>query len=244
MKEGDFVKVEYVGRIVGTNEVFDVTSEEIARKEGAYNEKYRYGPVLVIIGSGMIVPGVEENLKKMKSGEERMIDVKPDDGFGKRDVKKVKIVALANFIRQKINPIPGEFVEINGRNAKIQSVSGGRVRIDFNHPLSGKDLNYKIRIVQVIEKPVDKVRAITDYYRIESEAKLEGENLELETKENTPDAVQKLLTDIITKWVKEVKSVKFVSEKNESKPEPKPDEKKKTEPIEGKVSEQKNDEKQ
>ena len=33
MKEGDFVKVEYVGRVTGTNEVFDVTSEEIARKE-------------------------------------------------------------------------------------------------------------------------------------------------------------------------------------------------------------------
>lgn len=223
MKEGDFVKVEYIGRVSGTNEVFDVTSEEIAKKEGAYNEKYKYGPVLVIIGSGMIVPGVDERLMKMKLGDEKEFDVKAEDGFGKRDVKKIKIVSLANFIRQKINPVPGEFVEINGRNAKIQSVSGGRVRIDYNHPLAGKELKYKVKITQIIEKPLERIESITDYYRMGCEVKLDGGTLELKTKENVPDFVQKLLTDVITKWVKDVKKVNFLSEKK--KPEPSKEEK-------------------
>lgn len=230
MKEGEFVKVDYVGRISGTNQVFDSTSEEVARKEGAYNEKYRYGPVLVIIGSGMIVPGVDEELKKMKPGEERSVDVSPEKGFGKRDVRNIRIVSRANFIRQKINPVPGEFVEINGRQAKIQSVSGGRVRVDYNHPLAGKDLRYRIKIVQVIEKPLEKIRAIMDYYRMDCDISLEGETLEVKTKEKAPDFVQKLLTDVITKWINEVKRVDFSSEeKGQKKKEQEPSGEKKAE---------------
>jgi FKBP-type peptidyl-prolyl cis-trans isomerase 2 len=215
MKEGDFVRIEYVGRVSDTNEIFDLTYEEIAKKEGIHNPNYRYGPVLVIIGAGMIIPGVEKKLKEMKPGEENEFDFEPDEGFGKRDVKRIKIISIANFIHQKINPVPGTFVEINGRQAKIQSVSGGRVRIDFNHPLAGKNLRYKIKIVDVIEKPLKRVKAITDYYRLECELKLENRILDVKTKENVQDIVRKLLTGVITKWVKEVKKVNFSGEKEQ-----------------------------
>jgi FKBP-type peptidyl-prolyl cis-trans isomerase 2 len=209
MKEGDFVRIEYVGRVSGTNEIFDLTSEDLARKEGIRNPKYRYGPVLVVIGARMIVPGVERKLLEMKPGEEREFDVPPEEGFGKRDVKRIKIVSTANFIRQKINPVPGRFVEINGRQAKIQSVSGGRVRVDFNHPLAGKSLRYKVKIVEVIEKPLERAKAILDYYRLECEAGLENGVLEVKTRETVQEPVRKLLSGVITRWVKEIKEVKF-----------------------------------
>ncbi|MCK4496621.1 MAG: peptidylprolyl isomerase [Candidatus Aenigmarchaeota archaeon] len=228
MREGDFVKVEYVGRVSDTNEIFDLTSEELAKKEGIHNPNYRYGPVLVIIGASMVIPGVEKKLKEMKLGREKEFDFEPEEGFGKRDVKRIKIISLANFIRQKINPVPGTFVEINGRQAKIQSVSGGRVRIDFNHPLAGKNLRYKVKIVEVIEKHLERVKAITDYYRLECELKLENGVLDVKTKETVQDIVRKILTDVITKWVKEVKKVNFSGGK-EQKTESKTKEKTKKE---------------
>jgi len=211
VKEGNFLRVEYLGRVSGTNEIFDLTSEETAKKEGIYNKDYRYGPVLVIIGAGMIIPGVEKKLKEMKLGEEKEFEVKPEEGFGKRDVKGIKIISLANFIRQKINPVPGAFVTINGHQAKIQSVSGGRVRVDFNHPLAGKNLRYKVRIVDVIKKPLERVKAITDYYRMECELRLENGILNIKTEEPQKNIVKKLLSDLITKWVKEVKKISFLS---------------------------------
>lgn len=209
MKEGDFVKLEYTGRIADSGEIFDLTDEELAKKNGTHNPKYKYGPVLVIIGAGMIVPGVEKQLKKMKTGEEKEFEIKPEDGFGKRDVKRIKIVSMANFIKQKVAPNPGSFVEINGRQAKIQSVSGGRVRIDFNHPLAGKNLKYRLKIVESIQKPLEKAKAITDYYRLPCELKLDEESLYIKTEEDVQEPVRKFLTDVITNWVKEIKKVGF-----------------------------------
>jgi FKBP-type peptidyl-prolyl cis-trans isomerase 2 len=221
MKEGDFLKVEYIGKVASTNEIFDLTDEETAKKEGIHNPGQKYGSVLVILGAGMIIPGVEEKLKEMKLGQEKEFEVQPEKAFGKRDVKRIKIVSIANFVKQKINPVPGAFVDINGRQAKIQSVSGGRVRVDFNHPLAGKDLKYKIKTVNVIEKPLERIKAILDYYRLPAEVKLEEGKLDIKTKENVQEIVRKLLTDIITKWVKDVKKIEFsggAPEKKEQKP--------------------------
>ena len=43
------------------------------------------------------------------------------------------------FIQQKINPIPGVMFNFDGRIAKVLTVSGGRVMIDFNNPIAGKN---------------------------------------------------------------------------------------------------------
>ncbi|RLJ09464.1 MAG: peptidylprolyl isomerase, partial [Candidatus Aenigmatarchaeota archaeon] len=138
IKEGSFVEIDYVGRVEGTNEIFDLTSEEVAKKEGIYNPKQKYGPVLVIIGANMIIPGVEEQLKNMKPGEEKEFVVEPKKAFGERNSKLVKVISLMEFKKEKIDPVPGMFITIDGLQAKVQSVSGGRVRVDFNHPLAGK----------------------------------------------------------------------------------------------------------
>ena len=236
MKEGDFLKIEYVGKIADTDEIFDLTDGELAKKNGIHNEGQKYGPVLVIVGSGMVIPGVDDKLREMKKGEEKEFDVTPDNAFGKRDVKKIKIVSTTSFIRQKINPVPGAYVDINGRKAKIQSVSGGRVRVDFNHPLAGKTLRYKVKIAEDIREPVDKVKSIMDYYRLPADVEMVEGKLSIKTKENTPEPVRKLMTDIITKWIKEVKKVEF------SDPDTKPAQEKQETPQEKKTQEKKPEE--
>jgi FKBP-type peptidyl-prolyl cis-trans isomerase 2 len=212
MKEGDFLKVEFTGRVADTGEIFDLTSEELAKKEGIHRPNYRYGPVLVIVGAGMIVPGVERELKGMKPGEEKGFDVRPEEAFGRRDIKNIKIVSLANFIRQKISPVPGIFVTINGRQARIQSVSGGRVRVDFNHPLAGKKLRYKVRIDSVIDGPFDRALSIRDYYGLDCEMELKEGVLEVRAREPLKNIVKKLLEDTVTKWIREIKKVSFPDE--------------------------------
>ena len=71
MKEGDFVHIDYVGRLSATGEIFDLTDAELAKKEGIYSEKTRYGPALVIMGAHMVIPGIEKQLLQMKVGEGR-----------------------------------------------------------------------------------------------------------------------------------------------------------------------------
>ena len=209
MKKGDFVKVDFVGKVAATDEIFDLTSEELAKKEGIHNPKQEYGPILIIIGASMTIPGVEKQLEKMKKGEEREFNVNPSEGFGHRRPELLKIVSITKFFKEKINPAPGIFVTIDNKQAKIQSVSGGRVRVDFNHPLASRELHYKIKITEVIEKPVDKVKEITEHFTIKCEPELTEGNLTIKTDKKMPPVVEKLLEKWINDWVKEVKEIAF-----------------------------------
>jgi FKBP-type peptidyl-prolyl cis-trans isomerase 2 len=215
MKHGEFIKLEYTGKVSGSGEIFDLTSEEEAKKEGIFKEGQIYGPVLVILGAGMIVPGVEKELETMKPGESKEFNVKPEDAFGKRDPRLIKIVSVTQFTRSEkpFNPVPGMFVSVNGAQARVQSVSGGRVRVDFNHPLAGKELKYNVRVVSIVSGTLDRAKAVLEHYRISSETVLETGRLKVKLEKEIPEQATKILTEIIKKWVKEIKTVDFVSPK-------------------------------
>ncbi len=218
MKKGDFLRIEYTGRIAATGELFDTTSEEVAKKENAFNPKQRYGPVLAIIGAGMAVPGVERNLLEMKEGEEREFDVQPSEAFGPRDPSRIRIIALAKFIKEKINPYPGAFVNIDGMDAKIQSVSGGRVRVDFNHPLAGRELHYKLKLLFRIDSVQEKAESMLNHYNLRGEREVKENKLEITTEQPIQEVIQKMLSESIKKWIPEIKDVKFyVKEASEPK---------------------------
>lgn len=235
MRKGDFLKIDYIGRIVLTGEVFDLTDEAAARKEGIHNPRQAYGPALVILGSGMTVPGVEKQLLRMKSGEEREFDVSQAEGFGRREPRLIKIISYHRFVSQKINPVPGVFVNIDGRHAKIQSVSGGRVRVDFNNPLAGKDLRYRVRIVRRLASPGEKAQAMVDHYGLKATTVLKGSSLTIKTESKLPDQAKQLLNREITRWISEIKKITYVSPSAKAKPGENASEKKppqeKTEPV-------------
>ena len=210
MQKGDFLKVDYTGRVKASGEIFDLTSEEIAKKEKIFDPNNRYGPALVIMGNGMIIPGVEKHLESMKVGEEKKFDVEPNEAFGPRSPKLIRIIPLSKFVENKINPVPGAFLEIDGRNAKIQSVTGGRVRVDFNNPLAGRALSYRIKIVGKIEDKKTQVEEILTYFTVGfSAVSLEADKAVVDLKRKEHGFAKKLVTDMATKNVEGVKSVEF-----------------------------------
>jgi peptidylprolyl isomerase len=155
--DGEFALVEYTLRVKETGEVIDTTSEEEAKKAGVYDSKERYGPRLVIVGEGRLIEGLEEAVKQLEEGQEVEIEIPPEKGFGKRDASKIKILPKSQFLRNNIIPEPGKIVEINGQLAIIRSVTGGRVVVDFNHPLAGKTLTAKVKLVKVLKSPQEKL---------------------------------------------------------------------------------------
>jgi len=164
MKVGDVVYIDFVGRIKDTNEIFDLTNEEVAKKEGIYNPNYSYKPIPVVVGFGMVVKGLDEALLGMNVGEEKVIEVPPEKAFGYRNENLVKTFNLSDFKKQDVEVKPGEYVNINGILGKVISVSGGRVMVDFNHPLAGKTLVYSVKIVKKVEDEVEKVKAVLELY--------------------------------------------------------------------------------
>ena len=176
MKEGDFIRIDYVGRITESKEIFDLTIEDVAKKEKIFKPEINYGPIPVIIGAGIVVGGLENELKKMKVGDKKKIVVKPDDAFGERKSEFIKLVPISEFKKQNIEPYPGMSVNISRLRGRVISVSGGRVRVDFNHPLAGKTLEYDLEIKEKIINKKEKIKAILEFFLKERNNDISFEN--------------------------------------------------------------------
>ena len=155
--KGDFILIDYTAKIKETGEIIDTTLEEVAKKEKVYREDKVYEPLLVILGEGRVVKGLEEELEKMNVGEEKTIELEPARAYGERDPSKVKIVSIREFTRRGITPKVGELVEIGGLPAIVRNVTGGRVTVDFNHPLAGKTIIYNVKVLKKLEDDKEKI---------------------------------------------------------------------------------------
>ncbi|NPA48066.1 MAG: peptidylprolyl isomerase [Thermococci archaeon] len=166
IKKGDVVRIHYTGRVKGTNEVFDTTYEDVAKEAGIYSEKGIYGPVPVAVGGGHVLKGLDRRLEGLEVGGEYTIEVPPEEGFGRRDPKLIKVYSLGQFRRQGLRPYPGMEVKIRSgekeAKGRVITVSGGRVRVDFNHPLAGKTLVYEVKVVEKIDDPIEKIKAMLE----------------------------------------------------------------------------------
>lgn len=210
MQKGDFLLVDYIGRVVSSHEIFDTTVEKAAREGRVYHEGNEYKPALIIIGKGMIVKGVEEALEKMeKEGEEATITLQPEKAFGRRDAGLVKTVPYAVFREKNIEPAPGMLVDIAGMAAKIQSASGGRVRLDFNHPLAGREVTYWVKIVKLITLPEERIEAFMQHFRVKGKHRFVEGKLVFELENEADGKVKAFLEKEVKGLVPEVKSVEF-----------------------------------
>ncbi|MEM5852854.1 MAG: FKBP-type peptidyl-prolyl cis-trans isomerase [Candidatus Aenigmatarchaeota archaeon] len=212
MNSGDFVYIEYVGKISDSGEVFDTTKEEIAREAGIFNKRVKYGPLPVVVDGGFIISGLNEAIKGMEVGEKKKVLIPPEKAFGERNEDLVKLIPEARFKEQGVEIIPGSYVLVNNLRGKIISVDGGRVKVDFNHPLAGKSLEYEIEIVKKVENEEEKVKAIIDYFTglEDVKIKLNEKEVEIELKVDVDFKIKSAISSQLIKWIKDIETVKFV----------------------------------
>lgn len=165
--DGDVVEIDYIGRDLTTGEVFDLTSEEVAEEEGHDVENMDLGPQKVLIGAGHVIAGLEEALREMEAGDEDEIEIAAADAFGERDSDAIETISEREFEDYDVQPRRGLVVEIDGRRGKILSARSGRVRVDFNHPLAGKDLKYEVEVLDVVDDIEERVDAVLAFYGLD-----------------------------------------------------------------------------
>ena len=152
----DFITLQYTGKLPD-GLVFDTTDEAVARQQRLYNQNASYGPMTICIGEKQILPGLDEALIGKEIGKSCMVSLAPEQAFGKRDIKNLRIVPMSVFREHKMNPQPGLQITVDGQLGIINRVSGGRVIVNFNHPLAGRDVQYA---VEIIEKVTDAKRQL------------------------------------------------------------------------------------
>ncbi|MFX0060551.1 MAG: peptidylprolyl isomerase [Candidatus Hermodarchaeota archaeon] len=165
INEGDYVLVDYIGKYEdesGNKRIFEVTIEEEAKTAGVWQKDIIYQPELAIIGKpGFLVKGLENSLLGMKVGEQKVIEVDPEDGFGKRDARNLERIAVPKLRKMQVEKIqPGARVRIKGKIGYITNVSQGKALIDFNHPLAGKKLYFETTIREKITEKEEQIKIL------------------------------------------------------------------------------------
>jgi FKBP-type peptidyl-prolyl cis-trans isomerase 2 len=182
VSKGDILLLELEGKDAEGN-IFDSTSGEIAKTLHG-----KEGPLLLSFGFDRIIPGIYEALAKMDKGQEKELSLSPEKAFGQRKKGLVKIMSFAEFKKYKVKPEPGLRIHVDTEKGRsygtVKSVSGGRVMVDFNHPLAGQDVSYKIKLVDLFTDIESKVRAICSDSGIVEKWELKGDTLNLKFKEH------------------------------------------------------------
>ena len=143
VKEGDYVTITYEGTLA-SGEIFESASEE--------------SPFEFALGQQCVFPSFESGIIGMAPGESRTIKVGPEEAYGKRRDELVQTLNRSAF-GEKAEPQPGMIVgmtmEKDDQNhqvpAMIMAVDGDQITVDYNHPLAGQELLYRITLQTIAE---------------------------------------------------------------------------------------------
>jgi len=145
VKDGQVVSMEYTLRVDG--EVADTS-------EGRE-------PLEFVHGAGNIIPGLEREMTGMKVGESKDVVVAATDAYGEENEKAFIDVPKAQFPEEIPMKIGTEIQVQNQAGqpmyARIEQVVGENVRLNFNHPLAGKELHFAIKVVALRDATEEEV---------------------------------------------------------------------------------------
>jgi len=162
LQKKDFIEIEFTGR-VKDGDIFDSNIRENLKKlHQGHSHEIEAKPAIICLGKGMFLKAIDDFLIGKEIGNYE-IELSPEKAFGARLPQLVQKVPMKIFSSQKLNPYPGEVFNFDGRLAKVLSVSGGRVMVDFNHPLAGKNVIYEIRVLRKVEDLNEKIKAVIDF---------------------------------------------------------------------------------
>jgi len=172
IKEGDFIRLSYTGK-VGDN-VFDTTNEEEAKKAGIHSQNAVYGPVTICVGQKHVIIGLDEELVGKKAGAEGTVTVPPEKAFGERDPKRIQSFPKNQF---KEKPVRGMAVKLGEQGeGTVVDIIGSKVIVDFNAPLAGATLTYSYKIEENATEPLEQLKGLVRLYAgRDMEITLDGE---------------------------------------------------------------------
>lgn len=153
LKSNDFVKVAYDMHANG--KLVQTTDEQKGKEAGLDTEEYK--PVPMVLGKGFILKALDDDILKQQDEKEHTIELSAEEAFGKRQKDLIKTFPKTAFDEQQVRPVVGVTYDFNGTYGTVKSVNGGRVMVDFNNPLAGKDISIHYRVLEKITDLKEKV---------------------------------------------------------------------------------------
>lgn len=110
-------------------------------------------PLTYVQGEGQIIPGLEEELQSLGSGDKATVTVSPERGYGVYDPQAVREFPKAAFQNPETLS-QGDMISAKSNQdsftARVAEIRPNDILLDLNHPLAGKTLNFEVEIVEVL----------------------------------------------------------------------------------------------
>lgn len=131
---------------------FEVSLENGTLIDSTYS---RPKPVTLVIGDGNLLEGFEKVLMNLTAGDTRTAHLSPDEAFGQWNADNVQHFSPVQFARAGGVPQVGMLVEFEDKSRTtlagvVSHVSDDDIEVDFNHPLAGQNVLFKVQIFKVI----------------------------------------------------------------------------------------------
>ena len=112
-------------------------------------------PLELTIGDGKMISCLEESVIGMTEGEQRTVQIPPEQAMGPRDPDGVSQLPLYELPEQDEDLRIGSVVTLEDQNrnevkARVTALTDSAVTVDTNHPLAGKSLTFDIRLVSFV----------------------------------------------------------------------------------------------
>ena len=138
-KEDDTVRVHYTVKLDKDTIVGSTKDQE---------------PLQFTLGKGQVLPGFEQAVVGMNSGESKTVLVTADQAFGPY-LDEMVVVVDRGRLPEGLNPKEGDRIQLQSRSGEtvtvaVMGVSESTITIDGNHPLAGKDLIFDIEFIEVV----------------------------------------------------------------------------------------------
>ncbi|QLD87555.1 peptidylprolyl isomerase [Natronomonas salina] len=184
LQDGDFIRLAYTARTAEDDQLVDTTDEEVAEEEGVADQG-TFEPRVIVLGEGHLFPEVEDDIRGKEVGDEGSVTVTSEEAFGEYDEEQVRTVSADKI--DEDDRYPGARVQIDGEQGVLETIIGGRARVDFNHPLAGDDIQYDYEILEVVEDDVEQAEGLLGMFLdLDLEMWVEDDEVE-ETRVEEPD---------------------------------------------------------
>jgi len=160
--DGDFVRIDYTARTVEDGRLVDTTDPDVAADEGVDQDPEDFSARTIVLGEGHIFASVEDDIRGKEVGDSGSVTVPAGEAFGEFDEEQVRTVSKEKIPED--DRYPGAQVRIDGEEGFVETIIGGRARVDFNHPLAGEDIEYEYELVGTVEDREEQAHGLLEMF--------------------------------------------------------------------------------
>jgi len=161
LSQGDFIKLDYTARTVEGGQLVDTTDPEVAEEEGV-GEDQEFAPRTIVLGEGHVFGDVEDDIVGSEVGDTGSVTVAAADAFGEFEDEEVRTVSADKIPED--DRYPGAHVDIEGQHGHVETIIGGRARVDFNHPLAGEAIEYDWEVLEEVDDREEKASSLIEVF--------------------------------------------------------------------------------